>query len=135
MPNSDRDTANQCMQEFTEHGMPQPAGDAWLMQARMRRIKAKMLTVAHSAADMFLLLDTDGSGELSGKEMAGGLFRLGIWYVLIMHTYTDFHLHLHVYIALARTHARTHARIPPTRAHIHTRTRTCMFTQVHRHDF
>ena len=123
------------MQEFTEHGMPQPAGNAWVLQARMRRIKAKMLTVAKTSKEMFSLLDTDASGALSAVELAGGLFRLGIWYVLIMHTYTDFPLHLHVYIALARTHARTHARIPPTRAHIHTRIRTCMFTQVHRHDF
>jgi hypothetical protein len=124
------------MQEFTEHGMPQPAGNAWVLQARMRRIKAKMLTVAKTSKEMFSLLDTDASGALSAVELAGGLFRLGIWYVLIMHTYTDFHLHLHVYIALARTRARTHARTHPPHARTHNpRIRTCMFTQVHRHDF
>ena len=124
------------MQEFTEHGMPQPAGNAWVLQARMRRIKAKMLTVAKTSKEMFSLLDTDASGALSAVDLAGGLFRLGIWYVLIMHTYTDFPLLLHVYIALARTRARTHARTHPPHARTHNqRIRTCMFTQVHRHDF
>ena len=107
------------MQEFTEHGMPQPAGNAWVLQARMRRIKAKMLTVAKTSKEMFSLLDTDASGALSGVELAGGLFRLGIWYVLIMHTCTDFPLHLLVYIARARMRPRTHAS--PPRVHTYTR--------------
>lgn len=92
------------MQEFCEHGMPQPAGNDWVRQARMRRIKAKMLKVAKKPRQMFELLDTDGGGSLDSKELAVGLFRLGIWCVLIIHTYVCFPSLLHAYIPHARIH-------------------------------
>ena len=105
--------------------MPQPAGNDWVRQARMRRIKAKMLKIAKKPKQMFELLDTDGGGSLDSKELAVGLFRLGIWCVLIIHTYICFPLHLHAYIPHARQHARSHARTPAhthARAHTHTPT-------------
>ena len=45
----------------------------------MRRIVLKMKAKAKTAEQMFRLLDSDGSGALDSKEMAVGLFRLGIW--------------------------------------------------------
>ena len=38
-----------------------------------------MKAKAKTAEQMFRLLDSDGSGALDSKEMAVGLFRLGIW--------------------------------------------------------
>jgi hypothetical protein len=38
-----------------------------------------MKAKAKTADDMFKLLDSDGNGTLDSKEMAMGLFRLGVW--------------------------------------------------------
>jgi hypothetical protein len=67
------------LKDFLHEGMPQPAGAEWVRHVRMRRIKMKMLKSASKAQDMFALLDNDGGGSLDRKEMAVGLFRLGVW--------------------------------------------------------
>jgi hypothetical protein len=38
-----------------------------------------MKAKAKTAEEMFKLLDSDGNGTLDSKEMAMGLFRLGVW--------------------------------------------------------
>ena len=38
-----------------------------------------MKSVASNANAMFGLLDRDGGGSVDSKELAAGLFRLGVW--------------------------------------------------------
>ena len=58
---------------------PQPAGDGWVMQHKLRRVKQLMLEHAGDADTMFGLLDADGGGSLDRLEVATGLYRLGVW--------------------------------------------------------
>ncbi len=58
---------------------PQPAGDAWVMQHKLRRVKQLMLEQAGDADAMFTKLDNDGGGSLDRLEVATGLYRLGVW--------------------------------------------------------
>jgi len=58
---------------------PQPHDDHWVRPYRMRRIKMKMYEKHSEAKTMFNALDRDGGGSLDRKELAVGLFGLGIW--------------------------------------------------------
>ena len=64
---------------FCEDELIQPAGSWWIKDHKLRRIVLKMRAKAKTAKKMFELLDSDGSGALDSKEMAMGLFRLGVW--------------------------------------------------------
>jgi hypothetical protein len=73
------------LKDFTEAGMPQPVGTAWVNKIRFRRVKMKMLecleekNMPKKATEMFSLLDDDGGGELDSGELGKGFLRLGIW--------------------------------------------------------
>ena len=58
---------------------PQPAGDGWVLQHKLRRVKQLMMEHSGDAEAMFRLLDTDGGGSLDRLECSTGLYRLGVW--------------------------------------------------------
>ena len=49
-----------------------------MKHARMRRIKMKMLSIGQTPREVFEQLDEDKGGGVSRKEMAMGLYRLGV---------------------------------------------------------
>jgi len=65
--------------EYGPSPCPQPPNSAWVRPYRSRRIKLKMCEKHQDAKSMFQALDRDGGGSLDRKELAVGLFSLGIW--------------------------------------------------------
>ncbi len=57
----------------------QPRDGTWARQYKMRRIKMKMMDKFPDPKSMFDAIDRDGGGSLDRKELAMGLFALGIW--------------------------------------------------------
>ena len=58
---------------------PQPHGAEWVRDHKIRRIKGKMLEKYSDPSSIFNDMDADGGGSLDRKELATGLFSLGIW--------------------------------------------------------
>ncbi len=58
---------------------PQPYNDGWVMSYKLRRIKQLMMDKFGDARSLFSALDRDGGGSLDRKELATGLYQLGIW--------------------------------------------------------
>ena len=57
----------------------QPRETAWARPYKLRRIKAKMRDKFADPHKMFKAMDRDGGGSLDRKELAMGLFALGVW--------------------------------------------------------
>ena len=57
----------------------EPHGTDWVMQHKMRRIQMKMMDKCNDPKRCFVFIDSDGGGSLCKKELAAGLFSLGIW--------------------------------------------------------
>ena len=65
-----------------EHGprpCSQPRDTVWARPYKIRRIKAKMAEKFRDPRKMFGAMDRDGGGSLDRKELAMGLFSLGVW--------------------------------------------------------
>ena len=56
-----------------------PAFTDWVISAKCHQIKQKMSDKFATAKSCFKAIDKDGGGTIDRKEMAGGLFRLGVW--------------------------------------------------------
>jgi hypothetical protein len=57
----------------------QPRDSTWARPYKLRRIKGKMADRFRDPRDMFRAMDSDGGGALDRKELAMGLFALGVW--------------------------------------------------------
>ena len=57
----------------------QPCGSGWARPFKIRRIKNKMMEKFTDPIKMFQAMDRDGGGSLDRKELAMGLFALGVW--------------------------------------------------------
>lgn len=57
----------------------QPVGTEWVEAAKSREIKRKMQEIFPTPQAGFKMLDRDGGGSVDRKEMAVGLFKLGVW--------------------------------------------------------
>ena len=57
----------------------QPRDTVWAKAYKIRRIKMKMLDKFADPRKMFDAMDKDGGGSLDRKELATGLFALGVW--------------------------------------------------------
>jgi hypothetical protein len=57
----------------------QPFGGGWARPYKIRRIKMKMMDKFTDPVKMFQAMDRDGGGSLDRKELAMGLFNLGVW--------------------------------------------------------
>jgi hypothetical protein len=65
--------------EFGPRPSSQPRDTAWARPYKVRRIKAKMAEKFRDPKKMFSAMDRDGGGSLDRKELAMGLFTLGVW--------------------------------------------------------
>ena len=70
-----------CEQQPKDGPVPcsQPHDTAWVRPYKIRRIKMKMLDKFDDPRKMFDAMDHDGGGSLNRKELAMGLFGLGVW--------------------------------------------------------
>jgi hypothetical protein len=57
----------------------QPRDSGWVRPYKIRRIKMKMAEKFSDPRKMFDAMDRDGGGSLDRKELAMGLFALGVW--------------------------------------------------------
>ena len=57
----------------------QPRETAWVGAYKIRRVKLKMAEKFQDPKRMFKAMDRDGGGSLDRKELAMGLFALGVW--------------------------------------------------------
>ncbi len=57
----------------------QPRETGWVGAYKIRRIKLKMTEKFKDPKRMFNAIDRDGGGSLDRKELAMGLFSLGVW--------------------------------------------------------
>jgi hypothetical protein len=58
---------------------PQPCDTVWVGAHKIRRVKLKMEKKFQDPECMFKAMDRDGGGLLNRKELAMGLFALGVW--------------------------------------------------------
>jgi len=62
-----------------EEGLAQPPGDKWLRENKFRRIREKLAEKFKDAAHCMETLDRAKTGILDRREVAVGLFKMGIW--------------------------------------------------------
>ena len=62
-----------------EEGLAQPPGDKWLRENKFRRIREKLAEKFRDATHCMETLDRAKTGILDRREVAVGLFKMGIW--------------------------------------------------------